>query len=294
MSVLERMDDWAAQWSNLSTLAEALGALLTALIAAVAAVYAARQVRLARLDREDRNRPFVTVSLRPSHGIVANIVIRNEGSTVARNVRFTFTPEWESSDPARTQIRESKVWREGIPNLVPGQEVAMFADMFPERHKSTLPRTYDVEVSCDGRKRRWRRSPQRLTERYVLDFDIFYGYTTATLWGLHDIGEAVRRINAKMDRWQEGAGGPLSVVVRDGDRRDRRERAEMERYMAAQAAAEAEESPPKPEDDVLSVRDAATDFNSQEPIRRPPAARRASRKSPGGRAEGRDAGPAAG
>jgi len=285
MEMFESVEEWAAQWPNLASLAGAVGTVLTTLIAVVAAIYAARQVRLARLEREDRNRPFVTVMLRPSHGIVANIVIRNEGTTVARNVRFAFTPEWESSDPARTAIRESKVWREGIPNLVPGQELAIFADMFPDRYGTTLPRTYDVEVSCDGRKRRWRRETERLTDSYVLDFDIFHGYRTATLWGLHDIGEALRRINTKLEHWQETAIGPLSVVVRDGDRRDERERAEMEEYVAERAAERAQAEQPRPEDDTVTVRDAATAVNAQHPIRRPPAARRSSGQRPANAAD---------
>lgn len=279
MDFLDGADEWAARWPNLTGLGEALGTIFTALIAVVAAIYAARQVRLARLDREDRNRPFVTITLRPSHGIVANIVIRNEGTTVARNVRFVFTPEWESSDPVRTKIRDSKVWRDGIPNLVPGQEVAMFADMFPDRHATNLPRAYEVEVSCDGRKRRWKRTPARFSERFVLDFEIFYGYSTATLWGLHDVGEALRRISAKIDRWGEVGGEALSVVTRNGDRRDQRERMETEAYMAARRAQEEQVAPPGLEDDVLSLHDAGADFSSQLPITRPPAARHTSTPS---------------
>lgn len=69
MEMFESMEEWAAQWPNLASFAGAVGTVLTTLIAVVAAIYAARQVRLARLEREDRNRPFVTVMLRPSHGI---------------------------------------------------------------------------------------------------------------------------------------------------------------------------------------------------------------------------------
>ncbi|MCF4119960.1 hypothetical protein L1785_03115 [Antribacter sp. KLBMP9083] len=280
MTALADLEELAKQWTNVAAWLSALATLLTALIAVAAAVYAAIQVRLARLDRLDRNRPFVTISLRPSHGIVANIVIRNEGTTLARNVQFHFTPAWESSKPARTAVRDSKIWREGIPNLVPGQEIQVFADMFPDRHKTNLPRSYDVEVSCDDVARSvWRRKPRRLVEHYALDFDMFHGYSTATLYGIHDLADAMRAIKTTMSKWSESPAGRLSVVARDGDRLDDEERAEYEQWRAAQGDTEegsSAESADESEEthDVLPVGDKATSFVAQIPITRPPAVRR--------------------
>ncbi|WP_152667258.1 hypothetical protein [Cellulomonas sp. FA1] len=270
----DALELWAENWQRTAALVEASAAVLTLIVAAIAAVYAARQVRLARLDREDRNRPFVTVMLRPSHGIVANIVIRNEGATMARNVKFTLDPLWESTDPKRTEIREAKLWRDGIPNLAPGQEIAIFADTFPDRFDSDLPHSYTVTVSCDGKPRRFGRPPRRLTEQYVMDFDIFYGFSTATIYGLHDIADAVRDIRSTVKSWSETPAGRLSVVARDGDARDAAERAEYEAWRAARAKPKSEPEAPQP--DVLATADLSSTMKSQTLIRRPRAVRRAS------------------
>lgn len=270
------LERWAENWQSTAVLVEASAAVLTFIVAAIAAVYASRQVRLARLDREDRNRPFVTVMLRPSHGIVANIVIRNEGATLARNVKFTFDPQWESTDPKRTEIRDAKLWSEGIPNLAPGQEIAIFADTFPDRFDSNLPRSYTVAVSCDGRPRRFGRPPSRLTEQYVLDFDIFYGYSTATVYEIHDIADALRDVRSTVKSWSETPAGRLSVVARDGDARDAAERAEYEQWRAARAKPTSEVE--APESDVLTTADMSSTMNSQTPISRPRAVRRARSK----------------
>ncbi|UZN02868.1 hypothetical protein [Cellulomonas sp. S1-8] len=254
---------------------EASAAVLTAVVAVVAAVYASRQVRLARLDRDDRNRPFVTVTLRPSHGIVASIVIRNEGATMARNVKLAFDPEWESTNPKRTGIRDAKLWREGMPNLAPGQEIVIFADTFPDRFDSELPHAYTVTVSCDGRQRRFGRKPFRLTEQYVLDFDIFYGYSTATVYEIHDIADALRGIRSTVKSWSETAGGRLSVVARDGDAQDATERQADEAWRAAHREPTVEA--PAPESDTLTTADLSSTVNAQAPISRPRAVRRPKR-----------------
>lgn len=216
------------EWSYAAT-------VLTALVAVLAAVYAGRQVKLARLDRQDRNRPFVTVSLERSHTIAASIVLRNQGSTVARNVKFRFSPEWESSDSKRTAIRESAIWTRGIATMAPGQQIAMFADIFPDRFKTDLPRAYEVSVECEGPSRRFR-AAVRYVDTYTLDFDAFYGYATAGSYGLHEVADALRTITRHLGAWSESANGPLRVIVRDGDQRDAEEAREYERDMAQRAA----------------------------------------------------------
>ncbi len=205
--------------SSTAAWVQAWAAVATALIALIAVVYAALQVYLARQDREDRSRPFVAVVLSPSHGIVANIVVENTGATMARNVRFVFAPEWESSDLKRTKIRESRIWTEGIPNLAPGQRIAMFADTFPDRFNTELPQAYDVTVQYDGepRTRVWPSRAQRRNyeDSFVLDFRTFWGYSSATVYGLHEIADAVRSIKQTFAGWSKHAGGPLAVVPLD-------------------------------------------------------------------------------
>lgn len=248
-------------------------AVLTLGVAGYAAGYAKRQVDHAREERADRNRPFVTVTIEPSHTIVANIVIRNNGATLAKDVRFTFDPPWESSDPERTRIRESKIWREGIPTLVPGAELRIFADMFPDRHKTDLPTSYSVEVTCRGA------DGATFSETYVLDFDVFHGYSTATLYGVHELADAVRSMNRRMAGWSEHVGGPLRVVTRDGEKIDAEEEEEFTRRasMIEEARAAEREAAEGEQHDVLPLHDHATDFQAQRPITRPAPLRGAAR-----------------
>lgn len=267
-AVLPKLEEWAERWPGVVDLLAASGSVLAGVVAVVAVIYAKRQVDHARDERRERDRPFVTVALQPSHNIVANIVIKNEGATLARNVRFSFDPEWESSDPRRTKIRDSKMFREGIPTLVPGQSFRVFADMFPDRYKTDLPSSYEVKVSCEG--------PGEVgyEETYVLDFDVFHGYSTATLYDTHDVADSLRKINQRMAGWTERVGGPLSMVVRNGDKADAEEAAEIaERRQRIEDARSVElamkENPEGTQHDILHTTDASTNFQPQHPITRP-------------------------
>ena len=265
-------ENWAGSWTDLAVVAQAGAAVITVIAAIVAAFYAAAQVRQSRELREEQARPFVTVSFRPSHGVVCNIVIKNEGATLARNVRFTFSPEWESSDAERNKIKESKLWREGLATLVPGQEIAILADMFPDRYKRTdLPTAYDVEVRYEGAATRRSGSRSKagpiFVLNYALDFEIFYGYNQAQLYGLHELADAVRKIRARLDSWCENPSGRLSVVARDGDQADREELREFEARRQRLADERRARPTPTPQD-VVPVEDASSAFVAEEPVDR--------------------------
>jgi hypothetical protein len=265
--LLDWAEDWLSRWPDTASWVAAVSTLLTFGVAIVAAFYAKSQVDHARRERRDRDRPFVTVSLQPSHSIVANIVIKNEGATLAKDVRFSFDPAWESSDPERTKIRDSKIFREGIPNLVPGPEIRIFADMFPDRYKTDLPTSYTVEVGCGGP------GGARYEETSTLDFDVFHGYSTAPLYDVHDVAYALRKMNQRMGGWTEHEGGPLRVISRDGDKADAEEAAEFaerQKRSAAKKAAElaAKEESDGTQHDTLLTSDMATDFHPQHPITR--------------------------
>lgn len=265
-------ENWAGSWTDLAVVAQAGAAVLTVIAAIAAAFYAAAQVRQARELREEQARPFVTVSFRPSHSVVCNIVIKNEGSTLARNVRFAFSPEWESSDAERNKIKDSKLWREGIATLVPGQEIAILADMFPDRYERTdLPTAYAVEVRYEGAATR--RSGSRAKAgpifvlNYTLDFEVFYGYNHALLYGLHELADAVRQIRARLDSWSENPSGRLSVVARNGDEADREELREFEARRQRLAEEKRARPTPAPQD-VVPVVDASSAFVAEEPVDR--------------------------
>ena len=197
---------------------------------------------------------------------------QERGSTLARNVRFTFSPEWESSDAERNKIKDSKLWREGIATLVPGQEIAILADMFPDRYKRTdLPTAYEVEVRYEGVATRSSGSRAKagptFVLNYTLDFEVFYGYNQAQLYGLHEVADAVRQIRARLDSWSESPSGRLSVVARDGDEADLEERREFDARRQRLADERRARPTPTPQD-VVPVEGASSAFVAEEPVDR--------------------------
>jgi hypothetical protein len=106
---------WPWEWS-----ASAWSAL-TFLVLLAAAVAGARQVREARGLREEQVRPFVLIDFRAWQTIV-EIVITNIGSTLAREVTFSFDPPLASTrdnEPTARKIGEVNILKTRIPSLAP-------------------------------------------------------------------------------------------------------------------------------------------------------------------------------
>src|SRR5206468_1381830 len=101
---------------------------------------------------------------------VIELVITNLGSTLARDVRFEFTPPIASThdgEAARGPVADLRIFRNGIPSLPPGKKVSIFFDRFPPRLEAELPLTYEVRASYhdgDGR---------RFEENQVLDLEMY-------------------------------------------------------------------------------------------------------------------------
>jgi hypothetical protein len=139
--------DWtAAAWT-------AIAAWGTLGIAGIAAVFAWHQVREARRTREEQAQPFVVVDFEPSGagGGLMDLVIRNTGKTLARDIKIDFDPPLESdyfSKPPHNayDIAEAKILREGIPTMPPGKEYRLLFERMPDRFASTLPRSYTSTV----------------------------------------------------------------------------------------------------------------------------------------------------
>jgi len=181
------------QWTAAGVWAQVAVAILTFGVAAFAAVYAKRQVGEAYRLRLEQTQPYVTASLEPTAGQIAELVIRNEGKTPAYNVRFRFSPEYR---PAHTDLlydfTRSKLWREGLPSMVPGQSIHVLIDTFPARYKACdLPRSYEVTVEFEDHDGK----PFRPL-RYVADFEAFFGYNNVNLKTIHDVAKQLRKLDA--------------------------------------------------------------------------------------------------
>jgi hypothetical protein len=187
------------------------GTVVTAVIALLAALFAWLQVRHARRLREDQARPFVIVyfELSPVWTQAVNLVVENVGSTVARDVTFSFSEPLRCA--ARTgDINEPKLFKEGVTTLPPGMRYSTLFDLGPERIEAKLPVSYDVTVSYRGRGRK----PE--TERYTLDLSLFFGLEKFTEYGIHHGAKALHEIEKTLRKWT-GKSNRLKVWVKDED-----------------------------------------------------------------------------
>jgi len=177
-----------------------------------AAVYAKRQADESRRAREAQERPFVVVALE-FRGTVAYVTITNFGRTVARDVQVRLDrPLQSATRHGAKPYEELKVFRDGIPNLVPGQKVEIFLDVFAARVKAGLPMTYVATASYSSHEGR-----PLGEERYVLDLETFQD-TAVPPKGLSELVREVERIRQQVERWGTPTQGGLLAWVRDMDR----------------------------------------------------------------------------
>jgi len=175
-------------WGNVPSWVSA-GIAFLALVSAVAAVvFAYRQFDLAKTLREEKARPFVVVDIVPTQHPYSDLVVRNVGETLAKDVKILFEPSLKTTlDDGDCDIADSFALKEGIPSLPPGREYRMLFENMPDRYeRDDLPRRYTVTVTSSGR-----RGPEEpLTQ--VLDLNVFYGYQKIEIYGTHHMAKTLR------------------------------------------------------------------------------------------------------
>lgn len=180
-------------WGNVPSWVSAVLSLMTLGVAVTAAWFARGQLELARTLREEKARPFVVVDLEPARGVgrpFMDLVVRNIGETLARDVHIEFDPPLASTlddTPGATNIGDAYMFRNGIPSMPPGREYrALFEDMPKRYDRADLPRQYKAVVTLTGRRGR-----EEPTEQ-VLDLDVFYGPMNVQEYGTHHIAKTLR------------------------------------------------------------------------------------------------------
>lgn len=219
-----RMEHPVMLWGLQAETWTALAAIATALIAAAAVWFARGQVNEAKQLRRDQTQPFVVVDIAPNPSVswVVDFTVKNIGLTLARNVRFTFDPELESSQE-RYQIKDSLLFKQGVPSLPPGKELRFMLDIGHERYEAKLPNVYKVRVTCDDARGR----PVEALE-YVCDLDLYMSLSQAGVHNIHDLTNEVAKIRKTLDGWTEDKA--LSVIAFEGwNWRERRDRQAAER-----------------------------------------------------------------
>ncbi|QHF24209.1 hypothetical protein GTU73_09425 [Rathayibacter sp. VKM Ac-2804] len=194
-------------WSTFGTAVVAFLALVAALWVGIRQLSAA-----AKLDRE-RSQPYVVVSMEAVPGTPGfmDLVIRNYGQTLARNVRFKTDTDLQSSNHGDP---ETLMFPQLIPVLAPGQEFRTFWDVSRDRLHFNLPRRHDGRVSYEGI------GGDKLKTDVVLDWDVYMHQSAIARRGVHDIAEALRDIKRNTDWWTDQEHRGFRVFGRSGERAD--------------------------------------------------------------------------
>jgi len=202
--------DWTANaWS-------AVAAWATFGVAVLAAGFARHQVLEARQTREEQAQPFVIVDfeLSAADDTLMNLIIRNTGTTIAKDVTVEFNPPLQTTmtgPNSEYDIARASIIREGIPTLPPGKTHTMLFDSMPERFNSDLPRVYEATVSFQGP----RNQPyDKLT--YRLDLAIYFGLANVRIYSSHHAAKALMDMAKTMKKWTTNFDG-VRVYTRDED-----------------------------------------------------------------------------
>ncbi len=202
----------------------ALGTNVTALIALAAGVVAWRQLREARRLRLEQAQPYVVcfAERTPGHDQALDIVIRNFGTTAARDVTLTVTPPLMRSGHAGQPPEEVNL-PDRLPVLVPGQEWRTWWDLGTSRADAELISRHDAVVNYkDSQGKPLPSTPS------VIDWADFSQRTWLVTYGMHETATALRELSKTVAGFKYRMSGGLAVYVRDADAADQRRRQQWE------------------------------------------------------------------
>lgn len=188
---------------------------LQLLVLTAAAVYGRRQLNEAKELREAQTRPFVVIDLDSSVHTAFDLVVKNIGPTLARDVRFEFDPPIRSTDDDLDPSK-IKMFREGISTLAPGKEIRTLFENGPARYKSDLPDTYEVTVTYTDQT-----GKRDYEEKIDLDFGLYWDRLTTTRRDVHDVHNQLETIAKEIRQWRPNLGrGLLAVTTADVEKRN--------------------------------------------------------------------------
>lgn len=195
-------------------------------------IYAVKQVREAQRLRFETERlrrsqwrPFVVVDVEP--GWILYLTIENIGTTLARNVQFSFTPTLASTVDRPWEFENSPLLRDGVATFPPRKRYRIFFDGIQERlSRGDLPMKYAVRVTYEDD------DGNSYDDGYTLDLNAFVN-TSPDEKGIPDLVKELETIRKALDKWTDGARG-LPVHTQDKDDLDRRTRARADEWRARQ------------------------------------------------------------
>jgi hypothetical protein len=178
-------------WSAIAAIATAVAVL----IAVLAAILAIRQLRLTRELEEEKARPYVIAFIDESQADrqILDFVVRNVGSTAARDLTVTLDPPYvRSSELVGNEFGRVRFLLEPVSMLPPGGELRNFMDT--TRDISTSGRT---RVPMTVRLEYKDRLGKTQEDSYVIDPFDRMGSVRTEILGLHSIAKTLRAIAKK-------------------------------------------------------------------------------------------------
>lgn len=228
--------EWIEISAQVITSVAALGTFVVALIALRYArgqvVEAQAQLRAnvqdaeatRRLQRDlmtEQAQPYVAVTIErdADNPLFVELVVKNYGTTVAKDVRITIDPSPQSAALGEPSNPVPLNMPEVISVLAPSQEWRTFWDSGMDRPNSGLPDKHKASVSYIGLTSR----PMHFSA--TLDWNVFKGVIYTERKGVHHLATAASNIEKQLKKVVDGH--PLSVLTRDGLLQDAKRMAKM-------------------------------------------------------------------
>lgn len=183
----------------------------------IAALFARSQLKEARELREEQIRPFVVIDLDSTKKPFFDLVVKNIGTTMARNVEFHFDPAPQST-MSHAAPERLKMFSDGIATLPPGKEIRTLFDSGIKRYKSDLPDIYSVKVTYQDQV-----ASRQFEESMHLDFGLYWNRLSVTRYDIHDIYKQLETMAREIAKWTASPGGGiLHQTPADTERRNRK------------------------------------------------------------------------
>ncbi|MGY2029444.1 hypothetical protein [Nocardia gipuzkoensis] len=185
-------DAWAAVAGWMTALIAGVTVTIASRYAAKQVNEAKKQVDVAQATRRDQAQPNVVVFTESNHThwLALELVIKNFGSTPARDVRIHFDTTPQVSPRSKSAEATDLWYPEVIPFLAPWQEWRALWDFGPRRNGyPELASRHDVTVSFTDQH------GKAMTTSSVLDWKSMEGTTRINTMTVHDIGQLLKAQN---------------------------------------------------------------------------------------------------
>lgn len=250
-------DAWSAA-AGWTTATIALGTVTVAGIYASKQVAAAlKQADEARDTREAQAQPNVVIYIEPNqtHWHALELVVKNFGSTPARNVQLAITPEPKVSPRPGGESATDLWYPKVIPFLAPWQEWRSYWDFAPSRFEhSDLAIRHDAEATFEDVHGKTH------TTQAVLDWHMLKDAKRIGVKSVHDLVDEIRKQNDLLGSiakslssfgresggiWAYTGDGEKESQRRDEEEAERRRRFdELDRQLRPHAHSQPAESEP--------------------------------------------------